>query len=126
MSAGAYGTTYQATDFKDIEGDRILGRKTIPIVAPVLSRPTLMALICISSSCLAGVWKLRTLYALALNAYSLFVGARFVICRTVVDDMQSLIYHMSDELGPGTQIWLSILHVLPAYGRLFVTAFAEM
>lgn len=96
MSAGAYGTTYQATDFKDIEGDRILGRKTIPIVAPVLSRPTLMALICIWSSCLAGVWKLGTLYALALNAYGLFVGARFVLFRTVVDDMRScLLYNVS-------------------------------
>lgn len=96
MSAGAYGTTYQATDFKDIEGDRILGRNTIPIAAPVLARPTLLVLMCVWSIFLSTVWELGALATLTLNALGFVVGARFMLCRSVAEDKQScLLYNVS-------------------------------
>ena len=99
MSAGAYGTTHQATDFKDVEGDRILGRNTIPIAAPVLARPTLMLLMCAWSMWSSTVWELGMLTSLALNVLGFFVGARFLLRRTVEDDKRScFLYNVSATL----------------------------
>ncbi len=40
-SAGIFFTTIQSQDFKDVEGDSLIGRQTIPIVHPKLAAPTL-------------------------------------------------------------------------------------
>lgn len=96
MSAGAYGTTNQATDFKDIEGDRLLGRKTIPIAAPTLSRPTLLLLMCAWSIALTRVWELDILATAAFSALGFAVGARFMLFQSVVADKKScLLYNVS-------------------------------
>ncbi|KAF5344479.1 hypothetical protein D9758_014139 [Tetrapyrgos nigripes] len=42
ISTGIFATTIQAQDFKDIPGDRMIGRRTLPIVLPDIARETLM------------------------------------------------------------------------------------
>lgn len=96
MSAGAYGTTNQATDFKDIEGDRLLGRKTIPIAAPTLSRPTLFLLMCAWSIALTRVWELDNMAASAFITLGFAIGARFMFYQSVAADKKScLLYNVS-------------------------------
>ena len=38
ISSGILATTYHAQDLKDIHGDRIAGRRTLPIVSPVIAQ----------------------------------------------------------------------------------------
>ena len=95
LSAGAYGTTNQATDFKDIKGDRLMGRKTLPIAAPILARPTLFALMCAWSVALSKVWELDVFAATAFCALGFTAAARFILYQTVAADKKScLLYNV--------------------------------
>ena len=95
MSAGAYGTTNQATDFKDVNGDRLMGRKTLPIAAPVLARPTLYVLMCAWSIALSKVWELDVFAAAAFCALGFAIAARFMLFKTVTADRKScLLYNV--------------------------------
>ena len=95
LSAGAYGTTNQATDFKDIKGDRLMGRKTLPIAAPILARPTLFVLMCAWSVILSKVWELDIFAATAFCALGFTAAARFILFQTVAADKKScLLYNV--------------------------------
>ena len=105
LSAGAYGTTNQATDFKDIKGDRLMGRKTLPIAAPILARPTLFALMCAWSVALSKVWELDVSAATAFCAFGFAVAARFMLFQTVLADKKScLLYNVRHHCHRGKRI----------------------
>ncbi|THH08949.1 hypothetical protein EW145_g2356 [Phellinidium pouzarii] len=76
-SAGIFVTTIQAQDFKDTEGDRLVGRKTLPIVAPTVARPTLMLALAAWSIGLSALWGLSMGASLTFNVLALSVGIRF-------------------------------------------------
>ncbi len=88
-SAGIFATTIQAQDFKDTEGDRLIGRKTLPIVAPLWPPPTLMLALQAWSIGLALFWQVDVITAFAFNFLSLLVGYRYISLKSIPEDQVS-------------------------------------
>ncbi|KAJ7902542.1 UbiA prenyltransferase family [Mycena olivaceomarginata] len=109
ISAGIFATTIHAQDFKDIEGDRAIGRRTIPIVLPSIARYTILVALTLWSIGLAGVWKLGIFEATAFISLGFLVGGRYIFCQSTVDDQISFYWY---------NVWLSAAHALPGYYRL--------
>ncbi|KAJ7852369.1 UbiA prenyltransferase family [Mycena olivaceomarginata] len=86
ISAGIFATTIHAQDFKDTEGDRAIGRRTIPIVLPTIARYTVIVPLTIWSAGLALVWKLGPIEATAFISLALSVGGRYLSSSTVHAD----------------------------------------
>lgn len=121
-SAGIIWTTVQAGDFKDTEGDRLVGRKTLPIVAPKLARPTLMLALLTWSAGLSVLWKLGVGVAIAFNALALIVGTRFVLLDSVKADQRSYyLYNVSVLFRTGEYA----THFVMDQGLAFSCAFAS-
>ncbi|KAL5476971.1 hypothetical protein ACEPAI_3157 [Sanghuangporus weigelae] len=112
-SAGIFATTIQAQDFKDTEGDRLVGRKTLPIIAPGVARPTLMLALLAWSVGLSALWHLSTRASLAYVVLALAVGARYVTLNSIKSDQRSFYLY---------NVWLSASHALPAYFRFVAQA----
>ncbi|KAJ7152978.1 UbiA prenyltransferase family-domain-containing protein [Mycena filopes] len=110
ISAGIFATTIHAQDFKDTEGDRAIGRRTIPIVLPAIARYTVIVPLTMWSAGLAVVWKLGLVEAIAFISLALSVGIRYLSSCTVYDDQVSFYWY---------NVWLSTAHALPGYYRLF-------
>lgn len=95
-SAGVFCTTIHAQDFKDTEGDRIVGRKTLPIIAPVASRRMLMLALLLWSFVLSVVWNLHLVLAFVIIALGSFTGMRFVAKNSIESDQRSYyLYNVS-------------------------------
>ncbi|TCD63857.1 hypothetical protein EIP91_004871 [Steccherinum ochraceum] len=110
ISAGILATTYQAQDLKDIHGDRLIGRHTLPIVLPRVARPSILIGLSLWSIGLVLLWKLDVGTALAFLAIGLFTGYRFVARKSVPDDQISFYWY---------NFWISCVHALPGYYRMF-------
>ena len=140
-------TTYHAGDFKDIEGtlfstpviiypltnsnltgDRLVGRRTIPIEFPTSSRPTLMLALVAWTVCLSILWKLSDSLSIVFALLGWLVGQRFVMKTSCKDDQRSCyLYYVSSHYSPlhftdrglifSPKVWLSFAHALPAYAR---------
>lgn len=135
-SAGIFATTIQAQDFKDTEGDRLVGRRTLPIVAPNVARPTLLLALSAWSIALSFAWRLNSLFTVLFNVLALAVGGRYVALDGVKADQRSFyLYNVSSSMTSlflnvfrmttdiiFDQVWLSVAHVLPAYFRLVASA----
>ncbi|KAG1732896.1 UbiA prenyltransferase family-domain-containing protein [Suillus paluster] len=72
FSCAVFATTLHAQDFKDEEGDRFTGRRTLVTLFPTFARMSMMI----------GVPPLVILPQQALESYGMVVGGRFVIYRT--------------------------------------------
>lgn len=95
-SAGIFATTIQAQDFKDTEGDRLVGRRTLPIVAPTIARPTLLLALSLWSIGLSSLWELSTTVSIAFNMLALAVGGRFLTLNSIKADQHSFyLYNVS-------------------------------
>lgn len=95
-SAGIFATTIQAQDFKDTEGDALVGRHTLPLVHPTLARPTLLLALAIWSAGLSLVWGLSTEVAIAFNVLGASVGGRFLAKTSMKADQRSFyLYNVS-------------------------------
>ena len=100
ISAGIFATTIQAQDFKDVVGDRIIGRKTLPIVAPDTSRPVLMISILLWSVVISKLWGLDNLASFAFIQLALAVGMRYVFLKSVKSDERSYyLYNVGECLS---------------------------
>lgn len=93
ISAGLFATTIHAQDFQDIPGDRMIGRKTLPIVHPRLARFSLMILLPLWSILLAYTWRLGIIACYMTNVLSLYVGWRFLKLADVDSDQQSYVWY---------------------------------
>ncbi|THU79304.1 hypothetical protein K435DRAFT_698087 [Dendrothele bispora CBS 962.96] len=91
ISMGILATTIQAQDFRDEPGDRLIGRRTLPIVLPHIARETLMFLLFCWGIFLSMFWGLDTSLQVILIMFSLFVGGRYVTKKQVMEDQIS--YH---------------------------------
>ncbi|KAH8120717.1 UbiA prenyltransferase family-domain-containing protein [Phellopilus nigrolimitatus] len=111
--SGIFATTIQAQDFKDTEGDRLVGRQTLPIIAPATARPTLLLALAAWSVGLSALWGLSTAVSLAFNVLAFAVGGRFVAFHSMKADQHSFYLY---------NVWLSVAHVLPAYFRFVASA----
>jgi 4-hydroxybenzoate polyprenyltransferase len=92
-SAGIFATTIQAQDFKDEEGDRAVGRRTIPIVFPSFARWTVIVPLLMWSSGLSLLWGLDVTTSLCFITLGLFVGVQFLISKTVKSDQISFYWY---------------------------------
>ncbi|KAI6037486.1 UbiA prenyltransferase family-domain-containing protein [Pisolithus marmoratus] len=106
VTVAVFMSTLHAQDFKDAEGDRLTGRRTFPIAYPVASRFAIGLAIPLWSILLAVMWQLNLLCGIAFIGYGCYVGARFMLYRTVQDDKLSCKYYCA---------WFSIHHLFPAY-----------
>ena len=97
-SAGIFASTIQAQDFRDTVGDRLVGRKTLPLVAPAIARPTLMFALFAWTTSLSFLWKLSVTAMIAFHCLVLFVGGRFILLTSVEADRRNFhIYSVSQS-----------------------------
>ncbi|KAM5546000.1 hypothetical protein V8D89_000126 [Ganoderma adspersum] len=98
-------TTIQAQDFKDVEGDILVNRQTLPILLPTASR--------LVTSLLVPFWSLFFVYCyLAADpmvssagvVLGAIIGTRFWFERTRDGDKRSYLLY---------NVWLCFLHVIP-------------
>lgn len=106
-SAGVVASTIHALDFKDTEGDRQVGRKTLPILYPTAARPSLMFILMIWSAELSALWGLGITASIAFNALALILGTRFVTLTSVESDQRSsYMYTVSIQASESHKRWL--------------------
>ncbi|KAK0229465.1 hypothetical protein EDD85DRAFT_973084 [Armillaria nabsnona] len=84
-------TTIHAQDFQDVPGDRIQGRKTLPIVAPTASRISMILLL--MWSVWLGAISQTVIAQFFLISAAIVVGGRFILFRTVPADRISYILY---------------------------------
>ncbi|KJA28900.1 hypothetical protein HYPSUDRAFT_33340 [Hypholoma sublateritium FD-334 SS-4] len=102
-------TTIHAQDFRDEEGDRHEGRRTIPIVAPWISRVT-MPILLLSWSLLITARVAPVLVDWFILLLGWVVGVRFYYLRTrSADDTSYALYN----------IWLLSIRVLLCFSRSY-------
>ncbi|KAK7055260.1 UbiA prenyltransferase family [Favolaschia claudopus] len=104
MSALVILTTIHAQDCPDVTGDRALGRVTLPIYAPELSRIILLLLPLLWSVHLIGLWRIEGLAGAVFCALGVYIGWRYYALRSNLEDKTSYkIYNA----------WLLVAHLLP-------------
>ncbi|KAL0574512.1 hypothetical protein V5O48_007445 [Marasmius crinis-equi] len=114
LSCALIFTTIHAQDFPDREGDKLAGRKTLPIVWPEASRVYIAAVLVAWSIALSLLWGLGLICCTVFIAAGSFIAWRFYTKREVESDEKTyLIYN----------IWLLCAVVLPINSRLDVLSF---
>jgi len=109
LTAAIIATTTHTQDFRDVDGDRLIGRKTIPIVIPSASRYTPIIALCAWTICLSQVWILDHIFQAILTILAIVTGYRFFYLRTPKADRHSFLLY---------NIWLSMTLCIPGYYRL--------
>lgn len=107
LSTAVFASTMHAQDFKDVSGDRLVGRRTLPMVVPLGARLSIALGIPLWSICLSRVWHLDPLSAAAFVSYSSYTGARFLLYRSIADDKRSCNFYSVSTYGPSPE-WLHI------------------
>ena len=92
-SAGIFATTIHSQDFKDRDGDKAIGRHTIPIVAPAIARYTVVIPLLLWSAFLSNLWQLDVVASCGFLVVALFVGVRFVMFTTIAADQVSFYWY---------------------------------
>ncbi|KAF8121062.1 UbiA prenyltransferase family-domain-containing protein [Boletus edulis] len=110
LTIAVFTSTVYCQDFKDVEGDRLAGRRTVPIMFPIASRLVVGLGLPIWSYLLCCIWDIDWLCTLAFVAYGCFVGGRFLCLRTRDADKRSCKYY---------SVWFSLHHLLPGYWNYF-------
>ena len=93
LSAGIFATTIQAQDFKDVVGDKLIGRQTLPIIFPSYSRYTVIVGLLAWTATLSQIWHLDHLVAVIFFALAIYVGMRFLKYEGVHDDQVSFYFY---------------------------------
>ena len=84
-----FASTYHVQDFKDVEGDKLIGRQTLPIVHPKQARKTVIVGLLTWSIALVLIWELDIVSAAALVLLGTLIGLRFLKYKTIADDQVS-------------------------------------
>jgi hypothetical protein len=129
ISGGIFATTIHAQDFRDVEGDRLIGRQTLPIVFPNIAKYTVIGPLIIWSIALSYIWQLDLAFACIFCYLAFFVGFCFLNAQTVKDKQVAYDwYNVSLSILCGTvlildslQVWLSVANVLPGYYYIYRT-----
>ena len=110
-------STIHAQDFRDVEGDKLMGRRSVPIVWPEGSRVSMLVLLPAWSVGLSWACDLAIPFSVPFCCLSLYIGWRFFQKRTTDADRQTyqyynvrllLMYVMLEEITkpfPFLQIW---------------------
>lgn len=113
-------TTIHSQDFEDVEGDRIQGRRTLPLVFPQASRAIMVACLPAWSILLCLFWQSEPLYMATLLITGCVLSARYHFLRSRKSDRVSYILYnvrmvskaVLNILIASTQVWLSMAQVL--------------
>ncbi|GJJ13298.1 hypothetical protein Clacol_007550 [Clathrus columnatus] len=89
ISASVFLTTIHTQDFKDVVGDKEIGRLTLPMIFPKASRISIPILLSLWSLLLQWLWNTNQFVSNILVALSIFIGARFVFKTSIVADQRS-------------------------------------
>jgi len=109
LSVGIFATTIHSQDFKDQDGDRQIGRQTIPLVMPHIARHTILIAMIAWSCFLSRVWNLDLPLITVFCSLGLFVGWRYMVHSCRWEDQVSFYWY---------NVWLSMAHALPGIWRL--------
>ena len=93
LTIAVFTSTVHCQDFKDVGGDRITGRCTVPIMFPITSRLVVGLGLPIWSFVLCCIWDIDWFCTVAFIAYACFVGGRFLFLRTRNADKRSCKYY---------------------------------
>ncbi|KAI0629571.1 UbiA prenyltransferase family-domain-containing protein [Trametes polyzona] len=128
-SAGIFATTIHTQDFKDVEGDRAIGRQTIPIVFPSAARYTVLFPLLAWSLGLSVLWGLSGVLGALFTTLGTYVGVLYLRGQTIHEYQVAFYWYnrvfllrvmaMADGSDVLSQLWLSCAHSLPAYCRLY-------
>ncbi|KAJ3488611.1 hypothetical protein NLI96_g2717 [Meripilus lineatus] len=89
-------TTIQSQDFKDEEGDRACGRKTVAILYPKVGRISLSILITAWAIVLPVIWHAPVLVSLLFLLMGVGIAVRFLALRDTASDRSSFMaYNVS-------------------------------
>jgi 4-hydroxybenzoate polyprenyltransferase len=89
-------TTIHAQDFQDIPGDLLQNRRTLPIVAPYISRLSLLCFLLLWSFIISAISAKELGEAVFLIGSGIAVGARFLFLKDVQEDRVSyFLYNVS-------------------------------
>ena len=113
LTVAVFTTTVHCQDFKDVEGDRITGRRTVPIMFPITSRLVVGLGLPIWSFVLCCIWNVDWFCTATFVAYGSFVGGRFLLLRTREADKQSCKYYSVSAMAEP----LNLPDVLTTYHR---------
>ena len=92
-------STIHVQDFPDVQGDTAQNRKTIPILAPVMSRILTGAMIIFWSIYMGFIWRVGIWCSGVLLAMGLVIAWRLWFLRTTSEDRKSyVIYNVSSFL----------------------------
>lgn len=81
-SAAVYATTIHAQDFKDVDGDRAIGRKTIPIIFGThWARWTVLFPLVLWSVGLSVLWQVDIASSAVFVLLAAIVGVLFIMGR---------------------------------------------
>lgn len=80
-------------DFKDIAGDELIGRRTLPIVYPRGCRVLTALLIPLWSIIATEVWEANRELSITTVMLSLYIGWRILLWRTVESDRRSYLWY---------------------------------
>ncbi|KDR74291.1 hypothetical protein GALMADRAFT_250079 [Galerina marginata CBS 339.88] len=108
--AAILATTIQTQDFQDVDGDKSVGRSTLPIAFPNLSRYTPLISLLLWSSYLTFIWEISGMGSLGFTCLAIVVGLRYFLLRTTKDDQLSYFLY---------NIWLAIAFSMPGYWRFY-------
>jgi len=93
-------STIHVQDFPDVEGDTAQNRKTIPILAPVLSRPLTGAMIISWSIYMAFIWRVGIWCSGVLLSMGLVIAWRLWFLRTTSDDKITYVLYNVSSFSP--------------------------
>ncbi|KAG0704013.1 UbiA prenyltransferase family [Suillus ampliporus] len=113
FSCAVFATTLHAQDFKDEEGDRFTGRRTLVTLFPGFARMSMMIGVPLWSFCLSRLWNVDFVCSVVFIGYGMIVGGRFMVYRTASADKQSCKLY---------SLWFTVAHLLPGYWRFFYSA----
>jgi 4-hydroxybenzoate polyprenyltransferase len=83
VSVSVLAASYHAQDFKDVEGDRLLHRQTIPIVFPKIAKFTVIFPVMTASAMLSILWQLDLIASTIFMLLAFTVGSQYLVGTTV-------------------------------------------
>ena len=92
-SAGFFMATAHAQDFKDVAGDMAIGRTTLPIAFPCLSRVSMLVLVPVCTVVICHLWAPPIPFRAILLTLSVFVGSRYVMYTDINSDKVSYLWY---------------------------------
>ncbi|KAJ3846637.1 UbiA prenyltransferase family [Lentinula lateritia] len=91
-------STIQVQDFRDVVGDRIQGRATLPAIFPNLSRIITSILISVWSFELSILWRVSGVGATIYVIFGLYISGRIEFQRSQAEDKCTLGLYMVSDL----------------------------